>query len=247
MIEGDKSHTSGWGWVWRIDLDRKVQVFFFVMVRNTLKWACLNMFYSNYFLTMFSSGLSPSVKWECWKLPTRAPKSPLPSRLGDSQKWWSNSPGIGPTPPTHPLPPTPNQPPPANFRAMIKGHFGTLVSAPWTSSFGSRLWQRGSGRRKTVFTKLLFAVQTSNDIIAGNGSGQPTPNPKSTPCQFWRSDKSSFWQSRVASLDPLVRLQALTGSGRTKNLLYEQQKRMFYEAALKKLTTRKSHFISIQG
>ena len=152
MIEGDKSHTSGWGWVWRIDLDRKVQVFFFVMVRNTLKWACLNMFYSNYFLTMFSSGLSSSVEWECWKLPTRAPKSPLPPRLGDSQKWWSNSPGIGPTPPTHPLPPTPNQPPPANFRAMIKGHFGTLVSAPWTSSFGSRLCQRGSGRRKTCFT-----------------------------------------------------------------------------------------------
>ena len=209
MIEGDKSHTSGWGWVWRIDLDRKVQIFFFVMVRNTLKWACLNVFYSNCFLTMFGSGLSSSVEWECWKLPTRKPKSPLPPRLGDSQKWWSNSPGISPNP---------KSASPANFGTLIKVHFGTLMSALWISSFGySRLWQLEVVREKP-FSRNYF-LQSKKAMITLRGMDQANlpPTPNQPPCQFWRSDKSSFRHSHVGSLDQLFRLQALTsGSGRRK-------------------------------
>ena len=153
MIEGDKSHTSGWGWMWRINLDRKMQVFFFVMVRNTLKWACLNMFYSNCFLTIIGSGLSPSVKWECWKLLTRAGGSP--TIMGQQPRDQANT--------THPPPyPQPQISPPANFGALIKVHSGNLEWPLWTNSFGSRLWREVVGQKtcftsnkKECFTKLL--------------------------------------------------------------------------------------------
>ena len=83
------------------------------------------------------------------KLKTRALKSPSQKTLdqGSPQQSCGKIPRIRPTPPPYPSP---------NLGALVKGHFGTLVSASWTSSVGLNQFQKDNLLLPKNETKILI-------------------------------------------------------------------------------------------